>query len=306
MRGGSSPYVNASLLDGMDTTRARSIISNSTIYSVSCLEGSLAYAVEVDGTVFKSVDGVWRYDHSLGYIGASSIAVCGEDVVYAGGDSGAIHYYNGEAWKAVPWDGDNLLMGSDCSPDDEAAYISGDNVVLRLHGGAIEKVWQFKDADFRALQALEDGCVLAVGLEGAFWIYNGTTWADHSTPDLLDFTGVWAENCHRAFIVSTSGHAFEYRDGALRRMADSPGFIIGGIWGTSCNDLYACGFNGTVSHYDGKSWEQMDTGTSIWLESISGSGSDNIYFAGGYGTILRYNGTVFLRVHIETPFKIDK
>jgi hypothetical protein len=306
MRGGQSTNANVSELNGLRKYFVRSVLYNSTISSISCLDETTAYAVEVDGTVYRFTGGLWMYEHSLGYIGASSISACAEDNVYIVGGNGSIDYYDGKKWDVIPWDDEIFLRGSDCSPDEGSAYLVGEDVVLRLLKGEIKKVWRFDNAKFLAVQALENGKVVAVGSGGAFWVYNGTAWLDRSQPGLRRFRSVWAEDHNQVFLVDSCGGFFKHQNGIWKQRERIHECVVVYVWGTSHNDLYLCGLNGCVVHYDGTSFKKINTGTSVFLRCIAGANPSSIYFAGGQSSIFKYNGSSFRRISIETPFKIDK
>lgn len=297
-------HVIISGLDGENMLTAWSILNKSTIFSIHCFNKSLAYAVEVDGTVYRADGDIWRYEHSLGYVGANAISMCSGDSVYISGGRGVMHYYNGAEWRVIPWDGEELLWGSDCSPDDNSTYVVGDGVVLRLQDGTISKVWRFDNVDFRAVKALHHGCAVAAGSGGAFWIYNGTTWTDHSLQGGPDFQSVWAVDRHRILAASIVGVLVEYYFGDFRELDASRRWTIDDIWGPSRNNLYACGINGTVVHYDGDEWKSIDTGTNIFIVCISGTSSENVYFAGNHASIFHYDGSTFKRMQVEIPFEL--
>lgn len=87
----------------------------------------------------------------------------------------------------------------------------------------------------------------AVGNEGAFLKWNGTSWSSAPSPAAERLTGVMAFGSNSVYVTSESGKVYRYENGSWQTYA--LGASLYGINGTNPADIWVIGVRGLAFHY---------------------------------------------------------
>jgi hypothetical protein len=228
------------------------------------------------------------------FTGAWSLWGTSPSNLYAVGDLGGIHRWNGA--------GDENL---DSGTDRTLFSVSGSSPAnIIAVGGAIAC-----DPTGSGQCTLDSGTTCSVttalceGKGGVITRFDGTSWI--ATPVSQDLRGVWVASETEAFAVGEQGTILHYDGTSWTPMQSGTSQMLTDVWGSSPTDVYAVGgsfldgVQGVILHYNGSSWMPMTypTGGNAWrLSTVWGSSTSDVYAGGLAGTILHYNGQSWSRM----------
>lgn len=156
-------------------------------------------------------------------------AVAANDV-WAVGDAGTIHHYDGSKWTAVAsGTTENLLS-----------------------------VW--------AASATE---VIAVGTNGKAFRYDGTQWTAETTGSTKRLSAIWGSGIN-AFAVGEGGTILRRSGGTWNPLTSGVTTNLTSVWGRAASEVYAVGDAGVIRKFDGNNWTAMTSPTTANLASIWG------------------------------------
>lgn len=193
-----------------------------------------------------------------------------DDVFVVGGAAeGEIHHYDGSSWKSMEVPQDTGLL-----------------------------VWVF---GFGPSQ------VYAVGVDGAFIEYDGSTWAAKDPGTTEDLWGIWGRSPSDLWIVGGSIGAGEpvlihYDGDTFSDVGVDPEENPAGaralfkVWGIG-SKTFAVGQNGLILELSGEAWVSVPAGVEADEDFVSlwGTSESNIVVVGGRSNsqIARYDGSEF-------------
>lgn len=254
-------------------------------------DGSVVWAVGERGTLLKLSGGAW----SKVAIGTTSglYAIWGSAAndVWAVGEAGMVCRFGGISWTC----------GREFPMTSTALALTGTSRTNLWAFGTMSDAWHWNGSTWSArtkpatpstvLGAAALGTnILAVGLDGAGMLYDGTSWRTLTLgSSMQSFAAAWASSASNSYIVGSGGAILRF-DGMTAR-PHSSGFTgtVSAMWGSSERDVWVFTLDGLGHHYDGTRW----TATTLPAEgySATGYGSSNLWVGASAGRLMNYDGT---------------
>jgi hypothetical protein len=254
-------------------------------------DGTVVWAVGERGTLLKWSAGSW-----------SKVAIGTTSGLYAIWGSAANDVWAvGEAGVACRFGGISWTCGREFPATSTALAITGTGRSNVWAFGTMSEAWQWNGSTWSArmkpaapstvLGATALGTsILAVGLDGAGMLYDGTSWRPLSLGSATSsFAAAWASGASNAYVVGSGGSILRF-DGTAAR-PHSSGFTgtVSAMWGASERDVWVFTLDGLGHHYDGTRW----TAVALPAEgySATGYGSSNLWVGASAGRLMNYDGT---------------
>jgi hypothetical protein len=179
---------------------------------------------------------------------------------------------------------------------DEAPFIAGEDGALGRWtdaGWVLESLaGESSSLDFTALYGLSSADVWGVGERGALAHWDGTRWAQGSSPTQNALRGVWGAG-GRYFAVGDQGTFLELDDDAS--ISNQPNaHELDAIWGGAPDDVWAVGKESI--HWDGTSWAKVEALSDVELSGVWGSAPSDVWATGKGGALLHFDGSEWARV----------
>lgn len=254
-------------------------------------DGSVVWAVGERGTLLKLSGGAW----SKVAIGTTSglYAIWGSAAndVWAVGEAGMVCRFGGLSWTC----------GREFPMTSTALALTGTSKTNIWAFGTMSDAWHWNGSMWSArmkpatpstvLGAATLGTnILAVGLDGAGMLFDGTSWGTLSLGSTTQsFAAAWASSASNSYIVGSGGTILRF-DGMTAR-PHSSGFagIVSAMWGSSERDVWVFTLDGLGHHYDGTRWTETTLPSEGY--SATGYGSSNLWVGASAGRLMNYDGT---------------
>lgn len=231
---------------------------------------------------------------------------------------GAIHHFDGTAWRPVETLRFSIAWGSSARD----VYGVGKDSIVHYDGTGWTTLPTPPATDLQDLWGSSGSDLFAVGGKlgfGTVLHYDGTAWSRMPVPDGSTLRAVWGaapdavfaagqllnETCFEGFgCYMGRGLLLRYDGSAWSEM---PLPDVGGrriqqiwdVWGSSASDVFAIAYvydEYCILHYDGTGWSRMAAPPSTGLFGIWGSSGNDVYAVGRLGSILHYDGIVWSAV----------
>ncbi len=174
-------------------------------------------------------------------------------------------------------------------------------VLIASSSASAADTWQrlfplYPTHGFNDIYAQATDNVFAVGNSGLIYHYNGTDWAEMTSPVAVDLRAVWGRAANEIFAVGNNGTIIRYNGTDWKQMNSPVSTDLYCVWGFSDSNglVYAGGRNGEILQYSSGTWTRMETPEydGIWRYSIIYDiwGTSSNLYAVGWGTD---NSTVF-------------
>lgn len=192
------------------------------------------------------------YFFDLAATSTSDVWAAGNE--YVGGNSGAIHRYNGSTW-------------------------------YRVTGAA---------QPFFGIWAYSSTHVFAVGSGGLVLRQSNGSWITYSLGSAYNLTDVWGTTPANVYAVgydTSNGSGFIYRfNGSSWSRVLSTTYRLEAVWGSGASDIYAVGVYGTARHFDGSTWSTVNTGAAagVSLRGVWGPSASEVWILGSDCSASRY------------------
>ncbi|MEQ8654450.1 MAG: hypothetical protein RIC87_18425 [Kiloniellales bacterium] len=207
------------------------------------------YAFGEEGLVMTLEEGRWERLPKLGDLGLRCLCADGAGGLYAAGQLGEIHNFDGRTWRKhfdLHVDVTILALWSDASG--EAFAIGDEGLALHWDGKSWERMISGTKSALYGLWAQDNAHMLAVGDFGMILRWNGTRWDE--------------------FHAGTENFLFD-------------------VWGSGLDNIFTVGLSGTIGHFDGRRWTLTPARARADLLALTGL--DGAVFAvGSAGSILRH------------------
>lgn len=207
------------------------------------------YAFGEEGLVLALEAGQWETLPKLGDLGLRCLCTDAAGGLYAAGQLGEIHHFDGRTWRKhfdLHVDVTILALWSDASG---AVYAIGDEgLILHWDGRTWERMTSGTKSALYGLWGQDSAHLLAVGDFGMILRWNGTRWDE--------------------FHAGTENFLFD-------------------VWGSGLDDIFVVGLSGTIGHFDGRRWTLTPARARADLLSVTGLG-ETAFAVGSAGTILRH------------------
>lgn len=221
------------------------------------------------------------------------------------------------SWTPVP-SGTNAWLWGVWGNANDVIVVGNGGTALHLGADGFLPQATPTTGDFCDVWVASDGQAIAVGLDGAAAVYDGSNW--------VAVPGVPADNIFNTFglppaqnlatrtaalpvsqfvvggleaIAVGANGSISYYDGAALMPLSSPTSVgLFGTWVDTRSNIYVVGVGGTIIHFSGEVWSFDDSPASENLSSVWGSGPDDIYAAGDFGTLVHYDGTAWTQIDL--------
>jgi hypothetical protein len=150
--------------------------------------------------------------------------------VWAVGDAGTIHHYDGTNWTASTSGTTESLLA----------------------------VWAASPTE-----------VVAVGTNGKVIRYDGTKWNPETSGTTKRLSAIWGTGTD-SWAVGEGGTILRRTAGTWSPQGSGVANNLNGVWGRSASEVYAVGDAGVIRKFDGTSWSMMTSTTAMNLASIWG------------------------------------
>ncbi|MBU0481919.1 MAG: LamG domain-containing protein [Proteobacteria bacterium] len=108
--------------------------------------------------------------------------------------------------------------------------------------------------DFEGISGTSDYNVIAVGLNGNIFIFDGTSWTQMSSPTVRALRDIFLLPDGTGFAVGDHGTILSFNGTIWSSVTSTEVHDIDGIWALSATEAYAVGKNATLLRYDGTAW----------------------------------------------------
>ncbi|MEW5735981.1 MAG: hypothetical protein AB1921_14080 [Thermodesulfobacteriota bacterium] len=228
----------------------------------------------------------------------------GSDVFAVGCDGNSsvneeVLHYDGSSWSPANWEPRRDLYGfwGWGTATGWAGFAVGSNgTVLRCLGEpqtSSDGPWGVMPTgtteNLYSVCGVSGSSAYAVGANGAFLRFDGTSWVTMPSPTGNDLRGVWSHDGDPVFAVGEPGKMWSW-NGTSWTFTYVPGGIMNAVWGTSDYNVYAVGDGGRIIHKDGP-WYNEESGTTEDLLAVWGASYTEVYAVGKNSTALYSDGT---------------
>lgn len=254
-------------------------------------DGTVVWAVGGRGTVLKWSGGGW----SKVVVGTASdlYAIWGSagNDVWTVGDGGMACRYGGVSWTC----------GREFPATSTALAVTGTSRTNVWAFGTMSEAWQWNGTTWSArtrpaTPAVVNGAtalgssILAVGLDGAGLLYDGTSWRPLTLGSAAQpLTAAWASSAGSAYVVGSGGAILRFDGTSV--WSHSSGFAgtVSAMWGSSERDVWVFTLDGLGHHYDGTRWTDVAMPSEGY--SATGYGTSNLWVGASAGRLMNYDGT---------------
>ncbi|MBR58856.1 MAG: hypothetical protein CMH54_12660 [Myxococcales bacterium] len=227
------------------------------------------------------------------------------DNVWAVGLFGTIIHFNGTEWAEV-----ETALTADLY--DVTGTESGDLILVGVEGSVLRKVgdeFYFLLAStsntLRAVYALDDNHVWAVGSLGTIMFFDGNIWsrqqANHPAnadgeeePITESFYSVWGAAPDDVWAFGDGGRLVHYDGQKWSRVTYEDPHLIRSLTGWSNDAVLGVGSAGYAAYFDGSLWHPIDTGTVATLHDIVVVDDTTAIAVGDAGTVLTFRRPIDL------------
>ena len=249
-------------------------------------DGRELYACGEEGTVLCLDRGRWERLAPAGALGLHALARAPDGGLFAAGQLGEIHHFDGQRWRKefdLHMDVTILSLWSDGAGRYFAAGDEG--LILTRTPQGWERMASGTRSALYGLWGKDAEHVLAVGDFGLVLRWNGTRWDEFSAGTehfLFDVWGRALDDIHVVGLSGTLGHFDGQRWRITPARARNDLLAITGDAG----QVVAVGAGGAAMRHDGRRWEADVTGTTAGLRAVASDAAGRFYAAGDGGTIL--------------------
>jgi len=230
--------------------------------------------------------------------------------VFAVGDNGSAHHYDGTTWTATTtgtaehlravWGKRITILGTTIT----MAVAVGDNGTILTWGGASWSSMASPTAEhLYAVWGLSQTNIWAAGDNGKILHWNGTTWNAVMGDSGAPIYAMWGAAANDIWTVGNSGIAQHWDGTAWTAMFTSSIQHLRGVWGSSSTDIWAVGDSGAVAHWGpAGTWQAVDLGGVTNLRAVWGDGTTDgagtpqatsIWAVGDNGQTYYWNGSTW-------------
>ncbi len=207
------------------------------------------YACGEEGLVLVQEEGRWEALPKLGDLGLRALCADGAGGLYAAGQLGEIHHFDGQRWRKH----------------------------FDLH----------VDVTILALWSDASGRVFAVGDEGLILHWDGREWDRMTSGTKSALYGLWGQDAEHLLAVGDFGMILRWNGTRWDEFHAGTENFLFDVWGSGLDDIFVVGLSGSIGHFDGRRWTLTPARARADLLAVTGLG-DSVYAVGSAGTILRH------------------
>ncbi len=212
-------------------------------------ESGDVYACGEEGLVLVREEGHWKHLPKLGDLGLRSLCSDGAGGLYAAGQLGEIHHFDGRTWRKH----------------------------FDLH----------VDVTILALWSDASGQVFAVGDEGLILHWDGREWERMTSGTKSALYGLWGQDADHLLAVGDFGMILRWNGKRWDEFHAGTENFLFDVWGSGLDDIFVVGLSGSIGHFDGRRWSLTPARARADLLAVTGLG-DRVYAVGSAGSTLRH------------------
>ena len=250
----------------------------------------LVYACGEEGTVLR-FDGE-RFERlpPVGSFGIHCLAAASDGGLFAAGQLGEIHHFDGSRWrKQFDLHVDITILSFWAESPEKIFAVGDEGLVLHWDGETWQRMTSGTRSALYGLWGLDAEHLLAAGDFGMILRWNGKRWDEFYAGTENFLFDVWGSGLNNVFVVGLSGTIghFDGRRWTLTpvRARSDLLSVDGGEQG-----VFAVGAGGIALHHDGRTWRPDVTGFDGGLRAVSATSRHGILAAGDGGVILKRHG----------------
>ncbi len=220
----------------------------------------LLYACGEEGTVLRCEGGQWEPLPPVGSLGVHALCAAPDGGVFAAGQLGEIHHFDGTAWR-------------------KHFDLHVDITILSL----------WSDGDSRVFAAGDEGLILA---------WDGRSWQRQVSGTKSALYGLWGKDADHLLAVGDFGMILRWNGRQWDEFHAGTENFVFDVWGDGLDNIFVVGQSGTIIRFDGRRWTKIPVRARSDLLAVSG-GTDGVFAVGAAGAALRYDGRAWNREPID-------
>jgi hypothetical protein len=282
--------------DGMAV--APSSISENDLLSVFGHGAGDIWSAGRDGELHHFTGSGWTRVHSGVFVTLFAIWGPSASEMYAVGPGGLLLSYNGQGWlpRRLGLDPFGNFSGEtlqDLWGFGDDGWIIGSRGSLYRRKGDWRRVESDRPRELRGIWAASQSAAFAVGSEGSFLRWDGTSWErGNAGNETRNARAVWGAAPNDVWAVGENGLMLRHDGTSYRVFGAGTQLGLHGISGSSTNDIWAVGEGGVITHWAGPQagWATIVSPTQTTLQAVHLRAANDGWAVGDGGTILRYDG----------------
>ncbi|WP_282607796.1 hypothetical protein [Pelagibius sp. Alg239-R121] len=245
------------------------------------------YAFGEEGILLRSDGEAWEALPPAGDIGLHALCDAGDGGLFAAGQLGEIHHFDGTTWrKHFDLHVDITILALWAAGPEDIFAVGDEGLVLHWDGKEWQRMISGTKSALYGLWGTDAEHLLAVGDFGLILRWNGERWDEFHAGTENFLFDVWGDALNRIFIVGLSGTIGQF-DG--RRWTLTPARARADLLAVSGGEqgVFAVGAGGTALSLGDRNWQSEPTGFDGGLRTVSATTALGVFAAGDGGTILR-------------------
>jgi hypothetical protein len=219
-----------------------------------------------------------------------------------------LSHFDGKSWTSValPPPGPLIVDIASAGPGQVwmLAFFQGLTLIYKYAGtGWTESLVISQNANLNSLVSAGTNQAVAVGQQyptlptqaHAFAVrWNGTGWAELSSPQPGALAGAWIDASGAGYMVGDNGTLLHLAaSGIDRSITEGQGVNFTGVWGRAADDVWLVDDRGGSHRYDGCTIADVTTGSTVPLADVWGVGQQDVWAVGVGGLVLHYDGVTW-------------
>ena len=212
--------------------------------------------------------------------------------IYAVGNTGASYHFDGVVWRAMDiGTGQNLRAIT--TRGDGSLRIGawwGTVVTVRGTGATAVGTTEVSDPALLSVYSAPTGPTFAVGLGGAVFRRDGSSWRPEPVAGTNDLYGISGSGANDIIAVGDTGSILRFNGATWRRETSPTTRLLRAVWNGGSGQSVIVGERGTILRASGGPFAPQASGTSQFLRAVWGSDPANVYVVGDSGVVLHFDG----------------
>lgn len=213
-----------------------------------------------------------------------------DNTIFACGEEGTLVRYAGDGWERLPSAGD-IGFHCLCDAPDGGLFAAGQlGEIHHFDGSAWRKHFDLHvDVTILSLWSDGNGHIFAAGDEGLLLAWDGETWQRMTSGTKSALYNLWGPDSEHLLAVGDFGLILRWNGKRWDEFHAGTENFLFDVWGDRLDNIFIVGLSGTIGHFDGRRWTLTPARARSDLLAISG-GDDGVIAVGAAGTALRFTG----------------